>query len=327
VKRISALLALAVLAGIALPACGGAGHSSPGEVAVEFTEALIDKDGDRACDLMTAKAKQELLKAGVLLGGGSCGELIEKAAEFAEGDLAKKGDQEIASETIKGDTAVVKLKGATDAIHLRKVDGEWLVDADPDEEDDSTASPDDETGETTGSDDPESCQAKGINPEQLRTGTCTDAGVEYTVANRDGTVTLPDIKARLDGYRIADSVSSEFDSAQPQSGTFVIADLAVTNRGTQPGTLTVTDMARLRIGDRQWDPDFDVTQVADDTDASCIYEDLGPGIERKCSVVFEVPEADARKIETPAAASNLLVVGFSEDFDSPDHVGAFRLYH
>jgi hypothetical protein len=77
---------------------------------------------------MTGEAKNDILAESVVLGGGSCGDLLEKGAALPDGDLGKPG-QEASSEKIRGDTAVVTLEGAPDPIHLRKVDGEWLVDS------------------------------------------------------------------------------------------------------------------------------------------------------------------------------------------------------
>ena len=92
---------------------------SPKEVVQKWSQALIDGNLDEANKYSTAKV--QVLNPIIIAG------MKEDAKDKAEFEKNIK-ELDNATETIKGDTAEVKVKGDDDPITLKKVDGEWKVD-------------------------------------------------------------------------------------------------------------------------------------------------------------------------------------------------------
>jgi hypothetical protein len=131
-----------VLVGVALAGCGGDGGDSPGDVTRDFSEAMADNNGRRACDLMTGDAQRQMILAGAFFGGKGegCPGGVEAIVDTLDaGELDALRNVEIGPVKISGDRATVRVKDGLDIdedegpVRLRKVEGEWLVDVDPDE--------------------------------------------------------------------------------------------------------------------------------------------------------------------------------------------------
>lgn len=126
-----AALALAVLAA----GCGGGAGAGAGDeereiraVVGELQRASATKArAPRACALLTARAKAQLTAfVGAFGGGDSCEEIVGGS----DGDTSglKLGDVKRARVSVRGDLAVVRFRGRSDAIGLARVGGEWRID-------------------------------------------------------------------------------------------------------------------------------------------------------------------------------------------------------
>jgi hypothetical protein len=86
---------------------------------------------------MTGDAKREVASAAALLGASGCTGAVEKAADLLDdGERRRLRDMKILSVKITGNTAVVRTTAddvggdGSQPTRLRKVDGDWLIDAD-----------------------------------------------------------------------------------------------------------------------------------------------------------------------------------------------------
>jgi Domain of unknown function (DUF4878) len=127
VARASTLL-LAALALLA-PGCGG---SDPADAVRDFLDAIVDQDGQRACDQLTDELQAEIEQApAVRQSGRSCADVMQLAAglnpdlsaedvEDLEIDVEEDGDQATA-------TFENPLVGQEETIELVEEDGEWRI--------------------------------------------------------------------------------------------------------------------------------------------------------------------------------------------------------
>jgi hypothetical protein len=119
------LAALALL----VPACGG---SDPEEAVRDYFQAIVDQDGQRACDQLTEELRADIEQApAVRAAGRSCADVMELAAglnpglsadqiEDLEIEVEEDGDQ--ASATFEN-----PLLDREETIDLVEVDGEWRI--------------------------------------------------------------------------------------------------------------------------------------------------------------------------------------------------------
>ena len=116
--------------------CAGGGSASPSDVGRDWVTAVLAGNGERACDLMTGESKREFAVAGALLGGEGCEGTLSKLRDLGDGDgsnLPTEAEIKVKWERVKGNTAKVKFESVeggdkdNEPLHLRKVDGDWLV--------------------------------------------------------------------------------------------------------------------------------------------------------------------------------------------------------
>jgi hypothetical protein len=118
-------LVLAVLALLA-PGCGG---SDPDEVVRDYFEAVVDRDGERACDQLSGELRQDIERAEGT--GRTCADVMELAAGLNPG-LTKQDveDLDISVEEI-GDRAIATLDNPLarreEKIDLVDEDGDWRI--------------------------------------------------------------------------------------------------------------------------------------------------------------------------------------------------------
>ena len=80
-----------------------------------------------------------------------------------------------------------------------------------------------------------SCDAKGINDEQAKEGTCERDGKTYTIVNRRTTLKLAGFTAKLAKVRRLSAVQEQFEDAPLEArGEFVILTTKVTNTMNAP---------------------------------------------------------------------------------------------
>jgi len=123
-----AKLALALLALI----CAGCGGTDPDEVVREYFEAVVERDGDRACDQLTEELRRGIERAPAARGAGrSCADVMELAAGLNPG--LKKDDVEQLDIDIEldGDRALASLRNplvrSEQTIDLVEEDGGWKI--------------------------------------------------------------------------------------------------------------------------------------------------------------------------------------------------------
>jgi hypothetical protein len=123
----------AALAALALPGCGGGNNKSAAEKTVkDYLGSLADGDGEQACEKLTGDAKRQAVDYVASnvpeLNATSCADALAKLSEQLGGDEASAlKDAAVDSSTITGDSATVRMKGASSTAELRKVDGTWYI--------------------------------------------------------------------------------------------------------------------------------------------------------------------------------------------------------
>jgi hypothetical protein len=128
VLRRLAALALALLA-VLLTGCGG---SDPDDAVRDYFDAVVARDGSRACAQLADGLRREIEQAPAVRNSGrSCGDVMELAAALNPG--LKKGDVEELEIDVEqeGDTAVARLRNplvrSNESIDLIKQDGDWKI--------------------------------------------------------------------------------------------------------------------------------------------------------------------------------------------------------
>jgi len=79
-----------------------------------------------------------------------------------------------------------------------------------------------------------SCDAQGVNATQLRTGACTEEGVQYVVSNYGGAVKLSTLSAAITGVSVAGEAGAGNRAAVPDRDAFLRVTLQVQNRDKVP---------------------------------------------------------------------------------------------
>lgn len=298
--------AIAVVA-VAIAGCGGGGAGKQTDaqqiqaVYSSFAKALRDHDGGAACRTTTVQARAGMMVAAAFLGSkpDSCAAAAEAIAN--EADPADLRNAKLTDIRVHGDRATAH--DGADTEQFRRVAGRWLIDNDSE----SDASP----GTTTTSPASDDCDKLGINHEGGREGACITNGVHVSVANPGSAAIVENLTARLTGTRTERSIPQEFGSDIHPEGVFLIADVELVNTGTSPSSYDFG----LSLGESRYDV-ADEAQFALDDKAQA---DLGPGLKRRVSVVFDVPTAKTAEIKT---TGNVLVSATGSD----DHAAVLRTY-
>ena len=119
---------LATCLPLALVGCGEepteAGRAA--EAYNELTAAIADKDYEQACERLTPKTRQDLVKAGQVQQTRGCGATLERVVADVGVDEDALTDMDAADVRVAGSTAVI------DGVRMSKTDGEWLVEGDLD---------------------------------------------------------------------------------------------------------------------------------------------------------------------------------------------------
>ena len=126
-----ARLSMLVLAAFALltAGCGGTG---PEEVVRDYFEAIVQQDGETACDQLTTQLRTDIEQApAVRASGRSCADVMELAAGLNPGLSAKDVEDLDVEVEEDGDRAVATLENPfvrrEETIDLVQVDGEWRI--------------------------------------------------------------------------------------------------------------------------------------------------------------------------------------------------------
>jgi hypothetical protein len=195
----------------------------------------------------------------------------------------------------------------------------------------STAAP--TTSTTTSTASSTDCDALGINRAKLGEGTCITNGVTYTIVNKNGTVRLETLTAKLDGISTARSVSSNVGTSLA-TGRYVIITLTVTNRMHSEqhfGPVLGERQVELLLGPNQYTEDFEAENG--NHEPSCVSKEGGvggsaiqAGLSVTCDVIFDVPANLVSGLNTNA---NVFLTNFGDDIQasSSGPYGVIRTYH
>jgi hypothetical protein len=123
-----ATLALVVLALLA----AGCGSSDPAEVVRSYFEAIVDRDGKRACDELTEELRRDIqLSPAARRAGRTCADVMALAVGLNPG-LRKEDVEDLDVEVEEdGESAAAKFENPlvrrTETIELVKKGGDWKI--------------------------------------------------------------------------------------------------------------------------------------------------------------------------------------------------------
>jgi hypothetical protein len=172
------------------------------------------------------------------------------------------------------------------------------------------------------------CNTLGINPTQMREGTCTHAGITYVIVDGDHSLKLRTLTAKLSGVRTATSLTGS-EPATSQ-GRFVIVSITITNRTQLAQTFdkSGTQQAGLILDGTVYKEDAGVETHSDPKSCLSAAVSLASGQTQSCQVDFDVPTASAGDLGKHGRA-DLYLVDFGSDLSgsiAPQTVGQIRLY-
>jgi len=160
---------------------------------------------------------------------------------------------------------------------------------------------------------PESdCDAKGINKEQLKTGTCEEEGQTFTVVNRSQTLRLEELNAEVVSRPEITKVLTSDIGTERANGTYFILTLRVTNKLDSPVQVTTgstgEQFALVDDDDRVYTEDFEASNQIVDQSFLSQGEDIQPGTSQTGKVVFDVPAKVANLSRSKANEPNRLAL-------------------
>jgi hypothetical protein len=184
------------------------------------------------------------------------------------------------------------------------------------------------TAAGTGSTD---CNTLGINPTGMREGTCTHAGVTWTIVDEDHILKLKSLSAKLDTVRSTKTLASDTGS-MTASGEFIVASVTITNELPAPQSFDQagTQQAGLILDGSVFKEDDGAENTADAN--SCLRTHgtpIQPHASQACDVIFDVPTSAAGDLGRHGSG-DLYIVNFGSDLSGgvfPQAVGQIRLYH
>lgn len=127
---------LARLARLALAAlvllAAGCGGSDPDEVVRDYLEAVVERDGARACDQLAEGLREEIERAPAAREAGrSCADVMELAAGLNPGLTTEDIDDVDVDVEQDGDEATARLEnplvGSEQTLDLVREDGDWKI--------------------------------------------------------------------------------------------------------------------------------------------------------------------------------------------------------
>ena len=171
------------------------------------------------------------------------------------------------------------------------------------------------------------CNAQGINRAQLGTGACTEAGVQYVVANYGGVVKLKHLAAGIVNVSIAPADAGHGRTARPMRDAFLRMTLQVQNRDTVPHRFSF-GQTMLGIGQDDYLERVDVERnVHGESLAGVNGGMIGPGETQRGDVLFDITEGDYAQLQR---AGRFFVWDFghraSARLSRGGQVGQIRLY-
>jgi hypothetical protein len=175
--------------------------------------------------------------------------------------------------------------------------------------------------------DPDACKTLGIVIGG-KEGNCTDdTGTKVNVVNKDTKLHLKQVDVRVNSIETADYIPVEYDS--PLVGSFVVANVTLTNNMPLPMTTDATSQFVLLLGKRNYEPDSDAMIEANSMDSKLIFDKLQPDESTTGKVIFRVAK---KRIGALSTNGNLVVFQPSDvdnvqfGGDAKSRVGYVRTY-
>lgn len=174
------------------------------------------------------------------------------------------------------------------------------------------------------------CPSKGIDPQEMKEGTCQVGGTKTVVVNRGDLLELETLDARLEGMREVTTMSGpEGTRLAPHGKKFVTFDVEITNNTGKPQTVGESQLA-LAGG---WGEDTAVERGYEPRSFPSRADPIAPGETVGGTVTFRMTAAG---VENLRKEGNLDIDNFGaggadgdyapeEVFDQPE-LGVMRTY-
>jgi hypothetical protein len=184
---------------------------------------------------------------------------------------------------------------------------------------------------TTAAASPNSCDALGINAEQLQEGKCHYGRYLITVVNRADTLRLRELTVKFLGVKTAHYLTSDMGTTRAK-GIYEIFTVRVLNKLHSPVSFDSSqDQTALVIGKNEYSENFDAENGNDQNSFMWKSNDIQPGESQTGDLVFDVPNRAAALIaqDSRQGGGNLDFLNFSDagNWDTASTYGAIRLYH
>jgi hypothetical protein len=137
-----------------------------------------------------------------------------------------------------------------------------------------------------------SCDSQGINKTQLRTGACTQGGVQYVVGNYGAAVRLKTLGVAIRAASVAPQLSRNGKAVTPRFDAFVRFTLQVQNRDKVPHRFAF-GQTMLGVGGDNYLERTDIERrVVGESLGLTNGGMIGPGESLSGDVIFDITEAD-----------------------------------
>jgi hypothetical protein len=137
-----------------------------------------------------------------------------------------------------------------------------------------------------------SCDAQGVNSTQLRTGACTEDGIQYVVGNYEDAVRLRTLGVAIIGVSVSGVAAGHGRRAAPTRDAFLRITLQVQNRDKVPHRF---DFGQTMLGigaDNYTESTAVERRVHPESLASVNGGKIGPGETLRGDVLFDITQAD-----------------------------------
>jgi len=175
--------------------------------------------------------------------------------------------------------------------------------------------------------DARSCEARGINVEQGREGTCIRDGTRFTVVDKGHVLRLREVTVRVLDVSTRSSLSGPVGVVKPEKGaTFVLVELLVRNKSNTPEVFNRSEkQVRVLVAGAG----FPVAPGGESVVPSSFFNQnrtLKPGQSQKGTAVFKMKSTAAQALELRGADPQVLIWNFSDATGQKPANGAVRLW-
>ncbi len=124
---------MAVMATSVLAGCGASDEEQAADTVRSYLEAVVDGNGQRACEQLTDAVQRRIVdrfsEGAPSAGITSCEQAIGAVIAYVRStELAEPVEIKVERVTVDGDSATVRMRGATEDAELTKTDNAgWLI--------------------------------------------------------------------------------------------------------------------------------------------------------------------------------------------------------